>query len=92
MLNDLSVSAAVVLGALVLLRWGFIFVGALLLLRPARSCPACFRRTLRIRRPLLTAVLPMAEWRWCPSCRWEGPARRKAREDAWIPRSSESWI
>lgn len=91
MSNDVSVSAAAVLGALVLLRWGFIFVGALLLLRPARSCPACFRRTLRIRRPVLTALLPRAEWRWCPSCRWQGPARREPREDEWMPTSSESW-
>ena len=92
MLSDLSATAVAVLGALVLLRWGLLLVAASLLLRPATSCPACFRPTLVIRRPILTAVLRMAEWRWCPACRWEGLARRQAPEDAWTPTSSESRI
>ncbi|HEX9885046.1 MAG TPA: hypothetical protein VGA70_01085 [Longimicrobiales bacterium] len=71
---DVSVAAVVVLLGLVLLRWGLILFGALLILQPARSCPACFRATLPIRRPVLNAVLPVAEWRWCPACRWSGPS------------------
>lgn len=90
MLSDVSAAPVVVLGALVFLRWGLVAVAALLLLRPAKSCPACFRRTLLIRRPVLRAMLWMAEWRWCPACGWEGLARRQTPEDAWTPTSSQS--
>lgn len=92
MLGDVSTIPVVVLGVLVLLRWGLLVFAAALLLRPATSCPACSRPTLVIRRPILTAMLRMVEWRWCPACRWEGPARRRTSEDAWTATSSRSRV
>ena len=72
---DVSVAAVGVLGGLVLLRFVIVGVGAALLLRPVRECPACFEPTVRVKRPVLEAVTRIAEWRWCISCGWQGPAR-----------------
>jgi hypothetical protein len=65
-----------VLVALALVRFALVAVGAALLIRPVRSCPACFRDTVAIRRPWLDRLASRYEWRWCPYCRWQGPARR----------------
>ena len=73
---DLSVAAVLVLGGLVVLRWALVVFLATLMLQSARSCPACFNETISVQRPLLALVLPMAEWRWCPTCRWQGPSRK----------------
>ena len=53
---------------------GILAVGllAMLMLQSAKNCPACFNETISIRRPILARVLPMAEWRWCPTCEWHG--------------------
>ena len=59
---------------LVLLRILLIGVGAALLIRPVLNCPACFQDTLKLRRPVL-ALGNWIEWRWCPSCGWQGLAR-----------------
>ncbi len=83
---DLSVGAAVVLGALVVLRCGLIWLSVGLLLRSARECPACFRPTMKILRPIVTALLPNAEWRWCPECGWQGLSR-KPEEGGWTRRN-----
>jgi hypothetical protein len=90
--GDLSVSAVVVLGALVIVRWVVLLVAAALLVRPATSCPGCFRSTLAIRRPFLSAVMRFAEWRWCPACGWQGLSRLREPDHPWTRRSSRSRI
>ena len=65
-----------VLLALALLRVALVAVGAALLIRPVRACPACFLDTLPIRRRWLRRLAPRYEWRWCPHCNWQGPSRR----------------
>lgn len=85
-------SAVTVLGALVVLRWGLLLLAASLLLRSAKSCPACLRSTVPIRRPLLSAVLRFAEWRWCPSCGWQGLSRVQEPERRWTRTSSRSGV
>ena len=64
---------------LVLLRVVLVGVGALAIIRPVRACPACFEDTIPIRKPLLERFGQAFEWRWCPSCGWEGIARRSNR-------------
>jgi hypothetical protein len=86
---DISIGAVIVLGGLVLLRFVFIAVGAALLLRPVRECPACFGGTVRVKRPILEALTRIAEWRWCPCCGWQGPAR-VSKGDRWIRRNATS--
>jgi len=71
---ELSIAAVLVLGALVALRWGVLLVLASLILKPARRCPACFADTVLLHSPKLLRLLPRAQWRWCPACRWEGPS------------------
>jgi len=74
------VIAFAVLAGLVLLPWGLLLVGGLLLVPRVRDCPACFRETLLLRRPWLRRVVPWLEWRWCPTCGWQGPGSRKESE------------
>ncbi|MDX1568209.1 MAG: hypothetical protein R3223_10445 [Longimicrobiales bacterium] len=69
--------AVTVFLALVLLRWGLLFVGALFLVARVRDCPACFEPTLKLRRPWLRRLASWLEWRWCPTCSWQGLSRRK---------------
>lgn len=69
-----------VLFLLVLLRWGLLVVGAALVIPRIRSCPACFADTVPVRRRWLRAVLPWLQWRWCPTCGWEGPSSRAESE------------
>jgi hypothetical protein len=66
-----------VFGALVLLRIVLVGVGAALIIQTVVDCPACFSESVRIRHPWLALLAPWCEWRWCPSCGWEGPSRRK---------------
>ena len=61
---------------LVFLRLALIAVVGLFIIRPARDCPACFRPTVPIRKRWLAWFNSALEWRWCPECRWEGPARK----------------
>lgn len=92
---DVSVAAVVVLLGLVALRWGLILFGATLVLESRRSCPACFAPTLRVRRPVLRVLLPMAAWRWCPTCRWSGPVLKPStREEVspWTARRDRSRV
>lgn len=88
---DVSVAATIVLGVLVVLRWGLIWLGVGLVLRPARACPACFQPTIKILRPTVTALFPSTEWRWCPSCKWQGLAK-KPEENRWTRRNVGSQV
>jgi len=73
-------TAVLVLLALVVLRWVLLLFGAALIIRPVRSCPACFRKTVEVRRPLVRLLAGRwFEWRWCPACGWQGPGRRVPR-------------
>jgi hypothetical protein len=72
------VVVVLVLAALVLLRFILIGIGALLIIRPVTACPACFQEIVRVRYALLGLLAPWLEWRWCPSCGWEGPSRRRS--------------
>jgi hypothetical protein len=65
-----------VFAALVLLRVILVALGAALIIRPVQDCPACFQETMPIQRRWLSRSMPWLEWRWCPGCGWEGPARR----------------
>ena len=60
---------------LVLLRVVVLAIGFALIIRPVNACPACFHDTLKLQRIWLARLLPWMEWRWCPSCSWQGPAR-----------------
>jgi hypothetical protein len=88
---DVSVASVVVLGGLVLLRFVIVGVGAALLLRPVRECPACFAHTVRVKRPVLEAVTRIAEWRWCTSCGWQGLGR-VSEGGRWSRRNAASQV
>ncbi|MCI0432105.1 MAG: hypothetical protein L0271_00455 [Gemmatimonadetes bacterium] len=75
--------AVYVLLALVALRFIIVGIGAALLIGPVRSCPACFAETtFRSHHPWLRVIVPWLEWRFCPQCGWQGPARRPIDRDA----------
>ena len=61
---------------LVLLRVVAILLFVAFLIGPAAACPACFQPSVPIRHRWLARLFPWLEWRWCPSCGWQGPARR----------------
>jgi len=65
-----------VLVALVGLRVMMVGMLVLFIIRPVRGCPACFRDTFPLRKWWLRWITFRMEWRWCPSCGWEGLARR----------------
>ena len=88
---EISLAAVWVLGGLVLLRWIIIGLGSLLVLHSAHVCPACFEQTVAVRRKVLTMLVRIAEWRWCPQCGWEGPSRKYER-NAWTSRSVKSQV
>lgn len=78
-----------VLFGLVLLRALLVGVLTLLVIYPVRACPACFEEgTLPIRKWWLVPVARRLEWRWCPACGWEGPARRVSTDR--LPYASEA--
>lgn len=85
---DVSVAAVIVLAGTVVLRWVIIAVGAVPILQSALACPACFEPTVAVRRRLLTALLRIAEWRWCPQCGCEGPSR-KSQRSPWRSKSAQ---
>ncbi len=58
---------------------------AMFIIRPVRECPACFQETLPIRVSALRLLGSWFEWRWCPQCRWQGPARKVDRTPAGKP-------
>jgi hypothetical protein len=78
-----------ILLALAFLRFVLVAAFATLLIRPVAACPACFRDTVSIRRPWLERLTRSYEWRWCPHCRWQGPAR-KVHGNQWIARARET--
>lgn len=65
-----------VFGGLVLLRVVVVATAAALLIRPVRACPACFHPTVPLLIRPLAKLVPWVEWRWCPDCAWQGPARK----------------
>ena len=74
---DFSGFTVIVLLGLVLLRWVLLAVGAALVLRPVAECPACFEPvTLLLQRRWLRTLAPWLEWRFCPRCGWQGPAKK----------------
>lgn len=74
--GQLELAVIVVLLGLVVLRVLIVTVLGLLIIRPVRECPACFEPTVPIRLPFVLRLAVGFEWRWCPACRWQGPARR----------------
>ncbi|MEX2281538.1 MAG: hypothetical protein WEE89_03505 [Gemmatimonadota bacterium] len=62
--------------ALVLLRVVLIAIGAALIIQHVSACPACFQESVGVRYHWLKLMAPWLEWRWCPSCGWQGPSRR----------------
>lgn len=77
---DSSAVIVTVLLALVALRLLLIGLGAALILRPVFECPACFGPSFALHRRWLRRIAPWMEWRWCPRCGWNGPARRVPEE------------
>lgn len=67
-----------VLLSLVALRVMAVGILVLFIIRPVRACPACFRDTFPLRKWWLRWITFRMEWRWCPSCGWEGLARRRS--------------
>lgn len=61
---------------LIVLRVALLTIGGLLLIRPVRHCPSCFRGTLPVLIPWLERLTRL-EWRWCNHCGWRGLARRE---------------
>jgi hypothetical protein len=72
---DQSAIAVIVLLGLVALRWLLLLAGFALIVRPVIECPACFGSTFLLQRRWLRRFLPWLEWRFCPHCGWQGPAR-----------------
>lgn len=66
--------AVATLLALVILRVALLTIGSLLLVRPVRDCPACFRPTAPILHRWLQRLTRL-QLRWCPACGWRGLAR-----------------
>ncbi len=81
-MSQLEIAVVAILFFLVGFRVAVIAVLGLLIVRPVRDCPACFRTTV----PVLVKWLPRRsssfEWRWCPECHWEGPGRKILDRDA----------
>jgi hypothetical protein len=75
-LSGFEFGVVAVLLSMVVLRALIVLVFAAAIIRPVRSCPACFRDTLPVRKRLLTLLAPAFEWRWCPSCSWQGLGRK----------------
>lgn len=74
---DHTATAVIVLLGLALLRFVVLSVGAALILRAVKACPACFEPTFVLQRRWLQRLLPWLEVRFCPHCGWQGPARRE---------------
>jgi hypothetical protein len=79
LVSAFEIAVAAIFFSLVLFRLVLIGVVGFLIIRPVRDCPACFEPTVPIRLRWLARVSPRFEWRWCPECGWEGPARRAPR-------------
>lgn len=75
-MSQFELAVIAIFVGLVVLRVALIGIVGVLIIRPVRDCPACFRETIPIRRRWLISLASAFEWRWCPACRWEGPARR----------------
>lgn len=83
---DPSVIVFFVFIGLALLRGVLVLLGAVLILRPVIDCPACFGPSFALHRPWLSRLAPWLEWRWCPRCGWQGPAKRLPSMD---PRTAD---
>ena len=70
---------------LILLRLLAVVIVAFAVIRPARSCPACFLPTVPVRVPWRLLLPGSFEWRWCPDCGWQGPSRRGPSRPVWRP-------
>ena len=77
----------VVLLTTVLLRVAIVGTIVYVILPKGFSCPRCSDRLSLIRHPILKALLPQVEHRWCMGCGWSGIARR-ARDRRRFPRQS----
>jgi hypothetical protein len=74
--SSFEIAVVAVFSFLVFLRFIVLLGLSAAIVRPVRRCPACFDETVAF-RPRWHRFLPSAfEWRWCPRCRWEGPARK----------------
>jgi len=90
---DPTAAAVYVLLGLVALRVIIVGIGAALLLRPVRDCPACFAdATFRAHHRWLRLLAPWLEWRFCPRCGWHGPSRRLARGQPGPPGSAMTGV
>lgn len=88
---DFSALAVIVLLGLVLLRGVLLGLGAALILRPVMECPACFEpATFLLHRRLLHRLAPWLEWRFCPRCGWQGPAKKAEAGSPPAPRRRPS--
>jgi hypothetical protein len=67
-----------VLVATVLLRFTIIAAVVYLLVPRGPACPRCGLALALIRHPLLQALVPRLEHRWCLECGWSGVVRRGA--------------
>jgi hypothetical protein len=54
--------------------------GGPLLVRPVRTCPACFEPTAPVLVRWLERLTRL-EWRWCTYCGWSGLGRRGIGRD-----------
>lgn len=77
-MSRFELATVAIFSFLVFLRFIVLLGLSAAIVRPVRRCPACFDATVAF-RPRWHRLLPPAfEWRWCPQCQWEGPARRVA--------------
>ncbi len=88
-MSQFEIAVATILFFLVFLRLALITVVGLLIIRPVRDCPACFRPTVPIRMRWFVRFNSAFEWRWCAECQWEGPARKALDGDA---QASDSFL
>ena len=74
--DDFELAVATILFLLVLMRLALVTIVGLIIIRPVRDCPACFKATVPVRVHWLDLLSSRFEWRWCPECLWEGPGRK----------------
>jgi len=66
----------VVLLTTVLLRVAIVGAAVYVILPKGFSCPRCADRLTLIHHPVMRAVLPAVEHRWCLGCGWSGLVAR----------------
>ncbi len=75
-MSEFEIALFAILFGLVFLRVVVVTAVGFLIIRPVRDCPACFQPTVPIKMTWLARISSHFEWRWCPECHWEGPARK----------------